>query len=449
MMNTFVETYRRCIMRTSNFINNERVAMNAKTNETRATSNLQNAPVANSRTDFGFIVATVAFLMAFAFSNFPVPLYATLQSLHPGITDAHVSLTMFTYLISVVLMLLFSGKLSEALGRKPLVIASMAIGAASCWLFLYVESAATLLFVRFLQGLSCGLAMAPISSYIIDLAGSKREVFARTIVGTFAMLGVAIGSVGIGVWNLISPDYAPAFYFAIVAQLGCAAAVLPCPETIAPDSKIPLRDVFKSPVNMPPSIRPLLPLAGIAYISAWSMGTYYQAFSALVATDTFGSTGTLLGAIILTLSMCPSVLGGPLEARLPKGVGLRVGMWLFLATTIGMCVFMWTQQLLPFLVALSLFSLSMGIALAGSLRILFAADPNVSSASIIPTINLIAYLGCSVFNIGMSALVNSMELMGALLVLSAVCIVCIFICLNMCRKAEASQSTQAELQQTA
>lgn len=40
-------------------------------------------------------------------------------------------------------------------------------------------------------------------------------------------------------------------------------------------------------------------------------------------------------------------------------------------------------------------------------------------------------------------------LMGTLLILSAVCIVCIFICLGMCRKAEAEQDAQAELQQAA
>lgn len=39
--------------------------------------------------------------------------------------------------------------------------------------------------------------------------------------------------------------------------------------------------------------------------------------------------------------------------------------------------------------------------------------------------------------------------MGTLLILSAVCIVCIFICLGMCRKAEAEQDAQAELQQAA
>lgn len=40
-------------------------------------------------------------------------------------------------------------------------------------------------------------------------------------------------------------------------------------------------------------------------------------------------------------------------------------------------------------------------------------------------------------------------LMGTLLILSAVCIVCIFICLGMCRKAKAEQDAQAELQQAA
>lgn len=382
------------------------------------------------------VVATTAFLLAFVGSNIPVPLYATIQAANPAITDAHVSLTMFTYLLGVTAMLLFSGRLSDAIGRKPPTVACLLLGAVGCAMFLRIDGAASLLAARLMQGIACGLAMGPVSALIVDLASERHEALARTIVGTFAMLGVSIGSVSIGLWNVIVPTYAPVLIAAIALQIACAAAVLAVPETVPSDARIPLASVVRAPISIPKKVRPAFPVAAIAYISAWGMGTYYQAFSSLVAADTFSSMSTLLAAAILTLSMCPSCLGGPIEARLPKGASLRVGMWLFLASTIAMCVFMRATMLVPFLISISVFSLSMGISLSGSLRILFAADPDAGSASIISPINLSAYVGCSVLNAGMSALVNDIGLFGTLLALSAFCVASIFACVILSKQAE-------------
>ncbi|WP_165248108.1 MFS transporter [Adlercreutzia sp. ZJ141] len=397
---------------------------------------MENAIRATNNSRAGFAVATITFVVAFVSSNVPVPLYATIQAANPSITDAHVSLTMFTYLLGVTVMLLFSGRLSDAIGRKAPTVACMLFGAIGCAMFLRIDGAVSLLTARLMQGIACGLAMGPVSALIIDLADERHEALARTIVGTFAMLGVSIGSVSIGLWNLVVTDYAPVLIAVIVLQVICAAAVLVVPETVPKDERIPLASVVRAPISIPKNVRSVFPVAAIAYVSAWGMGTYYQAFSSLVAADTFGNMSTLLAAIVLSLAMCPSCLGGPLEARLPKGVSLRVGMWLFLASTIAMCVFMSTTMLVPFLASVGVFSLSMGISLSGSLRILFAADPHTGSASIISSINLAAYVGCSVLNAGMSAIVNDIGLFGTLLAVSALCVASVFMCVFLSKRME-------------
>lgn len=384
---------------------------------------------------FGFWAITLAFVVVFAASSIPIPLYATLQAAHPGITDAHVSLTMFVYLVGVVAMLLFSGKLSDAVGRKAPTVAALAISAASDALFLAVDSAWLLLAVRLMQGISCGLGMGPVSAYIIDLAGTRLSVFARTVVGTFPMLGLTVGSLGLGAWMLATPDYRPLFWAFVVAQIALAFVALAVRETVPAQERIPLASVFRSPVAFPPGIRHVFPFVFLAYASTWCMQTYFESFSSLVAADAFGDEGTLLASVILMLAMLPSCAGGVAEARLRMGASLRVGMGLFMLSLLGMCLALWARLLPAFLVSVAAMSFAAGMSLAGGLRVLYAADPDAPSSAIISIINLTAYIACGVVNVGMSAGVGALGLSGTLFALSGGCALCGAACIPLSKRS--------------
>lgn len=80
------------------------------------------------------IIAAVAMMATFAAAALPIPLYADYQATL-GLTDSDVSLTTVYYLAGVLVVLFMGGSLSDALGRKPMVAASLAFGALGCAVF--------------------------------------------------------------------------------------------------------------------------------------------------------------------------------------------------------------------------------------------------------------------------------------------------------------------------
>lgn len=80
------------------------------------------------------IIAAIAMMATFAAAALPIPLYADYQATL-GLTDSDVSLTTVYYLAGVLVVLFMGGSLSDALGRKPMVAASLAFGALGCAVF--------------------------------------------------------------------------------------------------------------------------------------------------------------------------------------------------------------------------------------------------------------------------------------------------------------------------
>ena len=87
----------------------------------------------------------------------------------------------------------FSGKLSDTVGRVPV----MAFGFVVCFIvgFMYplLVSVIGFLFLRFLHGFSTGFTPTAINAYIADIIPADRRGEALGISGFFFSLGMALG----------------------------------------------------------------------------------------------------------------------------------------------------------------------------------------------------------------------------------------------------------------
>ena len=369
----------------------------------------------------GLVIATFAFVTVFAASAVPIPLYSEYKGAI-GLTDADISATMLMYLFGVVLTLFLSGSLSDAAGRRPLAAASLLLAMLGCFLFLRAADPTIVLVARAVQGVSCGLAMSAVSALVVDSAVGRYEGFGLAVAGCGALLGVMAGSLAVGFLSLVTQQHA-LIYWIMIALLALGAILIPAaPETVV--SRVPLRTACKPVIGVDAKLRGVLP-----YVASWGVGTFFQSFSSPVAAECFGSSDPFMASAILALSMAPSALGAPLEARMPSGVSLRVSMAALLVFTCAMCVAMAAGALGAFLVLVALFGLSTGMCLSGSLRLLFARADMRSTATVVSTINLIGYTGSAVLSGMMGALVGATTLVGvlaALAVFAAVATVLVF-----------------------
>ena len=149
-------------------------------------------------------VAAVIGLALFA-SGTPSPLYTTYRELW-GFSPIVLTLVYATYAFGVLAALLLAGRLSDGIGRRPVLVAALATLMATTVLFMLADSTLWLFIARGLQGVATGLALGAASAALLDLHPSRNPAQVGLTNGV-----VSAGGMGLGV--LISAtlvEFAPA-----------------------------------------------------------------------------------------------------------------------------------------------------------------------------------------------------------------------------------------------
>ena len=355
----------------------------------------------------GAIVGTVALVTVFAAASAPIPLYATWQQ-QLGLSASDVSMTIVMYLFGVLSVLLFAGSLSDASGRRPTVGAALACGVAGCLLFIGLSSGPMLQFARFVQGVSCALSMSATSAFVIDCTSERHRTFGMTIASTGYLIGLTVGSLGIGFFATVSTAYWQVFAVMAVIMLATMLALPFTPETV--HKRITWKKAVKPMTHVPAHLRKLLPIVAGGYISTWSVGFFFQSLSTPASVDYFGATDPLIPSLVLALAMAPSALGGPVSARMGTRSSMIVGYIIMFGAIVALEVCMVLGLLVPYLMLEVVFAVTTGMILSSSLHMLISASTPQENASVVTLANLTGYVGSTVVSTIQTGLTATFDL---------------------------------------
>ena len=355
----------------------------------------------------GAIVGTVALVTVFAAASAPIPLYATWQQ-QLGLTASDVSMTIVMYLFGVLSVLFFAGSLSDASGRRPTVGAALACGVAGCLLFIGLSSGPMLQFARFVQGVSCALSMSATSAFVIDCTSERHRTFGMTIASTGYLIGLTVGSLGIGFFATVSTAYWQVFAVMAAIMLATMLALPFTPETV--HKRITWKKAVKPMTHVPAHLRKLLPIVAGGYISTWSVGFFFQSLSTPASVDYFGATDPLIPSLVLALAMAPSALGGPVSARMGTRSSMIVGYIIMFDAIVALGVCMVLGLLVPYLMLEVVFAVTTGMILSSSLHMLISASTPQENASVVTLANLTGYVGSTVVSTIQTGLTATFDL---------------------------------------
>lgn len=355
----------------------------------------------------GAIVGTVALVTVFAAASAPIPLYATWQQ-QLGLSASDVSMTIVMYLFGVLSVLFFAGSLSDASGRRPTVGAALACGVAGCLLFIGLSSGPMLQFARFVQGVSCALSMSATSAFVIDCTSERHRTFGMTIASTGYLIGLTVGSLGIGFFATVSTAYWQVFAVMAVIMLATMLALPFTPETV--HKRITWKKAVKPMTHVPAHLRKLLPIVAGGYISTWSVGFFFQSLSTPASVNYFGATDPLIPSLVLALAMAPSALGGPVSARMGTRSSMIVGYIIMFGAIVALGVCMVLGLLVPYLMLEVVFAVTTGMILSSSLHMLISASTPQENASVVTLANLTGYVGSTVVSTIQTGLTATFDL---------------------------------------
>src|SRR5579875_676570 len=122
----------------------------------------------------GFAAAAFALAVAMLGTTLPTPLYGLYREQF-GFSELMITVIFATYAAGVIAGLLLFGRLSDEIGRRPVLLGGLLLSAASAGAFLLADGLALLLVGRLLSGLSAGIFTGTATAAIVDLAPRERR----------------------------------------------------------------------------------------------------------------------------------------------------------------------------------------------------------------------------------------------------------------------------------
>src|SRR3954467_13077328 len=105
-------------------------------------------------------------------SGTPSPIYGIYREVW-GFSPLVLTLVYATYAFGVLAALLLAGRISDDVGRRPVLIVALPVLLATSILFMLADSVVWLFVARGLQGLATGLALGAASAAMLDLHARK------------------------------------------------------------------------------------------------------------------------------------------------------------------------------------------------------------------------------------------------------------------------------------
>src|SRR5918999_180714 len=212
------------------------------------------------------LVSAVVGLALFA-SVTPSPLYGTYRELW-GFSPLVLTLVYATYAFGVLTTLILAGRLSDEVGRRPVLIASLGTLMVTTVVFMAADSVAWLFAPRGLPGLGAGLALASASAAMLDLHPRRDPAAVGLANGVLsaAGLGPAMLASAAIVELLPAPRVLPYVLLLVLFAVAFAGA-LAMPEPVAERSRPRLAPQRPS---VPVPVRRAVVLASRALLSPWA-----------------------------------------------------------------------------------------------------------------------------------------------------------------------------------
>ncbi|MFD5543464.1 MFS transporter, partial [Streptomyces sp. NPDC127079] len=244
----------------------------------------------------------VSFLAA---SSAPTPLYATYQA-EWGFTPITTTVVFGVYAIAVLSGLLVLGKLSDHVGRRPVLIAAIAAQAAAMLLFSTASGVGELLVARVVQGLSTGAALGAIGAGMMDINRARG-----TLANAFAPgVGTATGALVSGFVVQYLPAPTHTVYLCLLAVfVAQAVAVALIDETVTRKSGAAASLVPE--IRLPRTVRGAVLATAPVMFAVWALAGFYGSLGPALVRTLVGSTSAVyggLGLFVLAFVAASSVL---------------------------------------------------------------------------------------------------------------------------------------------
>jgi MFS family permease len=240
--------------------------------------------------------AVMAVFIAMTFSACgaaPTPLYQQYQESF-GLTPFMLTVIFAAYVLSLLAALLTVGSLSDYIGRRPAIMAALALNIVAMIMFVAADSAVTLIAARAVQGFATGLATATLGATILD----NDRIRGQVLNSVTAFAGLTAGSLGAAALVTYAPDPQQFVYLVLLALSAVEMLILwYMPETV--EAKPGAVASLRPHVHVPAQARHALFQVTPVTIASWALGGFYFSLMPSLVRVATGITLPIVGGLVV------------------------------------------------------------------------------------------------------------------------------------------------------
>jgi MFS family permease len=333
-------------------------------------------------------------LTLLAASSAPSPLYPVFQA-EFGFSALTLTAIFAVYVLALLVSLLTVGRLSDFVGRRPVLAAALVVEAASMAVFLGADSTGWLVVARIVQGIATGAAIGVLGAYLLDLQPGDGSRLGSLINSAAPTSGLGVGAILTG----LLVEYAPhptKLVFAILTGLFVLLLLLTAalPETVqrVPGAVSALRPTIAVPL---PARRAFLG-AVPTMVATWALGGLILSVGGSLLESVFDQANHAVVGLVIGVFAASGAAAAILATNLKPPVMTRIGTIALAVGTIVFIVSLAATSLGLFVVASVVAGGGFGSAFLGALRSVTQLVQPHERAGLLSAVYIVSYVAFSV-----------------------------------------------------
>ncbi|SCF34862.1 Predicted arabinose efflux permease, MFS family [Micromonospora purpureochromogenes] len=332
-----------------------------------------------------FLLASilVSFLAA---SAAPTPLYGIYQE-RWHFSPITTTVVFAVYALAVLASLLTFGKLSDHVGRRPVLLVTIAIQMIALVIFVFAGGVPTLVAARVVQGLAAGAATGAVGAAMLDI-NPARGTLANSIApgvgtGTGALLSALLIQFFPAPTRLV---YVVLFVVLLIQGIG----VVLMGETVTP-----MRGALQSlrpEIRLPRAVRaPVLVVAPVVF-SVWALAGFFGALGPAL-TRALMESSIVAGGLVVFVFAVFGTIAVLLLRNAPARTVMLTGISALILGMIITLVAVTTESVAGFFVGLAFGGVGFGAGFQGSLKTVVPLVEAHERASMLSVLYIVCYVG--------------------------------------------------------
>lgn len=341
---------------------------------------------------FWLVAVTVTTLLAA--SSAPSPLYSVYQA-EFGFSSATLTGVFAVYVLALLLSLLTVGRLSDFVGRRPVLVVALVVQAGAMAVFLGADGVSWLFAARVVQGLATGAAIGVLGAYLLDLqppGGSRLGSLVNSVAATG---GLGVGAVLAGLLLQYGPQPTRLiFEIFVLAFVVLAAAVAVLPETVPrrPGAGAALRPRVRVPV----AARSAFVRSAPTMVSTWMLGGLMLSVGGSLLVTVFDQQNhAVVGIVLGSFAGAAALASAVLRNRSPEFMTI-LGAGLLVVGVVAVGLSVATSSATVFVIGTVVAGTGFGPAFLGAFRSVSQLAADHERAALISAIFVVSYLAFSV-----------------------------------------------------